>query len=408
MAKTTHTIDKQRVSCDPGNAEFYSNPYPVYDEMRALGPCFFWHEYDIWCFTDHAHVNAILRDRRFGRQMPDNDLIATSPDHLKPFYAFESHSILELEPPNHTRLKRLINRAFISRQIETLRPKIADLAHRLIDGFEKVGTTNLLPQFAEVIPVQIIAQMLGVPLVHCTQLLKWSHDMVAMYQHNRSHQIEIDAVRATTEFSDFILRLIAERRKQPADDLISHLIGEQNRGEDISDEEMIATCILLLNAGHEATVHGLGNGVKALLETQPDVAALFAQSENVAAICEEVLRYDPPLHKFTRYVLKDLEIGGRKFKRGETVGLMLAAANRDGDKFENPGQLMFDRPGLVAANMAFGAGIHFCIGAPLARLEMQIALPILFERLPNIRLADQPVYADRYHFHGLKKLHIAW
>ena len=408
MPKPTHTITKQSISCDPGNAEFYNNPYPVYDEMRRAGPCFFWEEYQIWCYSDHASVNQILRDRRFGRQLPDVDPLAIAPQYLKPFYAFEAGSILELEPPDHTRLKRLINRAFVSRQIETLRPKIVKLTHQLIDGFEKSRNVDLLSEFAEIIPVQIITQMLGIPAGHSRQLLQWSHDMVAMYQHNRSRLIEDAAVAATKEFSHFVSQIISERRSKPTQDLISHLVTQQDSGEDLSDSEMVTTCILLLNAGHEATVHGLGNGVKALLENIDAPAPLFTQINKIPAICEELLRFDPPLHKFTRYALEDLEFDGRTYKKGETVGLMLGAANRDPAKFDNPNELDFDRPGLASANMAFGAGIHFCIGAPLARLEMQVALPILFQRLPNIALAKRPIYADRYHFHGLEELNLIW
>ncbi|MCF6320891.1 MAG: cytochrome P450 [Rhizobiaceae bacterium] len=408
MSKPTHKINGQIVSCDPGNPEFYNNPYPVYNEMRAIGPCFFWEEYDIWCFAHHAQVNAILRDRRFGRQLPDSDLVANAPHHLKEFYAFEANSILELEPPHHTRLRRLINRAFVSRKIETLRPKIEKLSHHLIDQFENSQPVDLLKNFAETIPVHVIADMLGIATSNSDQLLSWSHAMVAMYQHNRSRAIEEAAAAATAQFSQFILEVVAERRISPTFDLISHLIAEQNKGEALSDEELVTTCILLLNAGHEATVHAIGNGVKTLLENTNQPAALFSDGNNHAAICEEILRFDPPLHKFTRFVLEDLEIGGRQFIKGETIGLLLGAANRDPQKFENPNILDFNRPGLAAANMAFGAGIHFCIGAPLARLEMQIALPILFKRLPKIHLARQPQYADRYHFHGLENLQIAW
>ncbi len=407
-AGNTHTISGQSISCDPGNPEFFSNPYPVYDEMRNAGSCFFWKDYGIWCFADHASVNAILRDRRLGRQLPDVDLVELAPDHVKPFYNFESNSILELEPPAHTRLRRLINRAFISRQIETLRPKISNLTHQLIDGFEDKQKINLLTEFAEIIPVQIIAEMLGIPVSHSSQLLAWSHAMVAMYQHNRSRLIEDEAVKATEEFSQFILQIVAERRKNLSGDLISHLIEQQNKGEALSDDELVTTCILLLNAGHEATVHAIGNGVKALLENLENPTSVFRQNADVGAICEEIMRYDPPLHKFTRFVLEDIELGGRKFYKGDTVGLLLGAANRDPDKFEKPDKLIFNRPGLVSSNMAFGAGIHFCIGAPLARLEMQTTLPILFERLPNLHLTEKPKYADRYHFHGLDKLQVGW
>ncbi len=408
MSKSSCSVNGTHISCDPGNPEFYNNPYPAYDEMRGVGPCFFWEEYQIWCFAHHDLVNVILRDRRFGRQMPNIDLVAAAKPHLKDFYRFEANSMLELEPPDHTRLRKLVNRAFVSRKIETLRPQIEQLAHKLIDEFPQQKPVDLLQNYAQIIPVRVIAQMLGVPAEMSNQLLSWSHAMVAMYQHNRSRQIEDEAVLATREFSKYIADIVRLRRKQKKDDLISHMIAQQENGGELSDDELITSCILLLNAGHEATVHAIGNGVKALLELKDKGMHLVSEKQTIANLCEELIRFDPPLHKFTRFVLEDLEIGGRDFKRGESVGLLLGAANRDGKRFENPNQIIADRPALAAANTAFGAGIHFCIGAPLARMEMQIALPILFERLPGIHLAKPPQYADRYHFHGLEELQIAW
>jgi cytochrome P450 len=169
---------------------------------------------------------------------------------------------------------------------------------------------------------------------------------------------------------------------------------------------LITTCILLLNAGHEATVHAIGNGVKALLENRVDPAKAFASDAATAATVEELLRYDAPLHLFTRYALEDIDLDGIKLRPGDQIGLLLGAANRDGAKFADPHRLMIDRPDV--ASVTFGAGIHFCIGAPLARLEMQCALAALFERLPGLRLSERPAYADRFHFHGLEKLIVSW
>ncbi len=408
MSTLPCTIQLNNISCDPGDPAFFNNPYPVYDAMRNIGPCFYWEQYQIWCFADHHLVNSILRDRRFGRQLPNVDLIAKAPDHLKPFYKFESNSILELEPPAHSRIRKLINRAFISRKIQTLKGEIAKLSHELIDNFENNNECDLLPEFAEIIPVMVIADMLGVPGTHASQLLRWSHAMVAMYQHNKTRQIEDQAVQATQEFSNFVLEIVNERRTNLKSDLISHLITEQQNGEDLSDEELITTCVLLLNAGHEATVHAIGNGIKTLLQHFENPARLFGSPEKTESVCEELIRFDPPLHKFTRYVLEDLEIGGRNFKQGETIGLLLAAANRDPEFFPNPNTLDFSRKRLAPSNLAFGAGIHFCIGAPLARLEMQTALPILFKRLPKLHLIKTPQYSDRYHFHGLEALKVGW
>ncbi|HUG62928.1 MAG TPA: cytochrome P450 [Methylomirabilota bacterium] len=387
------------------------DPYPVYDRMRAAGPAVYWEDYGFWCMTGFDDVNALLRDRRFGRDV----LHVTSraalgwpdiPAHLKPFYDVEAHSLLELEPPVHTRLRTLINRAFVSRAIERLRPEVTALAHELIDRFEADGSADLLPAFATPIPVIVIARLLGVPEAMADDLLDWSHRMVAMYQFNRTRAIEDDAVAATEAFVAFMRGYVDARRSDPRDDLISHLISTEEAGERLSTDELITTCILLLNAGHEATVHAIGNGVKALLEGGTDTARAFATPAMTETTVEEVIRHDAPLHLFTRYALQDVEIHGIRLKLGERIGLLLGAANRDPARFTDPHRLIADRADV--ASVSFGAGIHFCIGAPLARLELQCALPVLFQRLPRLRLAEPPVYADRYHFHGLDALRVAW
>nr|WP_237153599.1 cytochrome P450 [Oryzibacter oryziterrae] len=395
----------------PTDQAFVQNPYPVYDRMRQLGSAFYWEDYGFWCFPGFAEVSALLRDKRFGRDLSH---IASReelgwperPEHVKPFYDVEQYSILEVEPPVHTRLRTLINRAFVSRAIERLRPRIAELSHQLIDRFAGQGEVDLLDAYATPIPVIVIAELLGVPVDMSDQLLDWSHRMVAMYQFNRTREIEDSAVAATQAFTSFMRGYVEERRAHPADDLISSLIAAESQGERLTTDELITTCILVLNAGHEATVHAIGNSVKALLENGIDVATAFADDRTTEASVEELLRHDAPLHMFTRYALEDTEAFGVSLKRGDQIGLMLGAANRDPQRFSEPGRLDLARTGN--ANLTFGAGIHFCVGAPLARLELQIALPILFQRLPGLRLKSQPVFADRYHFHGLEALPLAW
>ncbi|MCB1464493.1 MAG: cytochrome P450 [Nitratireductor sp.] len=398
-------------SARPDDPAFYLDPYPAYDEMRALGPAFRWEEYGLTAFAHHASVNALLRDRRLGREAThvmsrEEAGLKPIPDHLKPFYDFEAHSMLEREPPAHTRLRTLVNRAFVSRHVERLRPRIEALANELIDGFQARGQVDLLPAFAEKIPVIVIAELLGVPVDLGDQLLDWSHKMVAMYQFNRTRAIEDEAVRATGEFSEFIRSYVDRRRNDPRDDLITKLIEAEQKGDHLTTDELITTSVLLLNAGHEATVHGIGNAVKALLEAGEGGSEAFATQASAMAAADELLRFDSPLHLFTRFVLEDLEFDGVRLRRGQTVALLLGAANRDPRAFAKPDRLDFARGG--AGHVAFGAGIHFCVGAPLARLEMAAALPVLFQRLPGLRLAGEAVYAERYHFHGLAGLEVAW
>jgi cytochrome P450 len=388
----------QTLTQSPTDPAFVQNPYPFYDRARATGPFFHWQDYALACTPSAAAVNAILRDRRFGREAPP-ECAPAIPDHLRPFYAVEAHSMLELEPPRHTRLRSLVLRAFTSRRITALAPEITQLSNDLIDELP-AGKFDLLPTFAQKLPVIIIARLLGVPEDMSDDLLRWSNAMVGMYMAGRTRDTEDRAIAATEAFVAFMHGYIDARRNDPRDDLITHLIAAEMEGDRLTTDELITTCILLLNAGHEATVHTIGNGVKTLLETKTPPAALGP--EHVDATVEEILRFDPALHLFTRWAYEEVEVMGHTFQRGDQVGLLLAAANRDPGVWEKPAKFLPGRP--VKPNATFGAGLHFCVGAPLARLELQIALPILFERLPRLRIAAAPAYADVYHFHGLKSL----
>ncbi len=379
----------------PTDPAFVQDPYPFYEAARAHGPFFHWAEYDMPCTGNAAAVNNIFRDRRFGREAPP-ECAPPIPPHLEEFYAFENDSMLSLEPPRHTRLRGLVLRAFTSRRITALAPEITALSHDLIDALP-TGDFNLLPHFAQKLPVIIIARLLGVPEDMAPDLLRWSNAMVSMYMAKRTRAIEDAAVQATRDFTAFMRSYVDARRGDPRDDLITHLIAAEEGGEKLSTDELIATCILLLNAGHEATVHTIGNGVKAMLEHGAQSAIAAPE-----ALTEEILRFDPALHMFTRWVYEDVEVMGQSFKRGDQVALLLAAANRDPQVFEDPAR--FNPARALHPHASFGAGLHFCVGAPLARLELQIALPILFQRLPNLRLTAAPEYADVYHFHGLKSL----
>lgn len=387
----------ESLSQSPKDPAFVQNPYAFYDRARASGPFFYWQDYSKTCATSYAAVNAILRDRRFGREVPADQRAEIAP-HTAPFYAVEAHSMLELEPPRHTRLRGLVMRAFTSRRINALAPEIAQLTHALIDAFPP-DEFNLLQHFGQRLPVTIIARLLGVPEEMGDDLLRWSNAMVKMYIAGRSRKVEDEAAAASRDFVAFMRGYVDARRAHPADDLITHLIAAEEAGEKLSTDELITTCILLLNAGHEATVHTIGNGVKTLLETQTLINAA-----PIDAIIEELIRYDPPLHMFTRYAYEDVEVMGHTLPKGSEIALLLAAANHDPTAFEAPAQ--FNPHRLGKANLSFGAGLHFCVGAPLARLELQVALPILFERLPKLRLAEPPVYADLYHFHGLSRLKV--
>lgn len=392
----------QSLSQSPTDPGFVQDPYPFYDRIRAAGPFARWDDYDLAVSARATVVGAALRDRRLGREAPPG-FAPEPPAHLAPFYAVEAQSMLELDGPRHARLRRLVARAFTSARIAALAPQITALADRLIDALP-AGGADLIEDFAKPLPVIVIARLLGVPEERAPDLLAWSNAMVAMYQARRTPEIEAEAVAATERFVAFLEGYIAERRRTPRDDLITDLIAAEEAGEQLSTAELISTCILLLNAGHEATVHSLGNGVKTLLES--GAGAYWLTRNRVEGTVEELLRFDPPLHLFTRWVREDLEIAGQKFRRGDQIGLLLAGANRDPGPWETPATFSPGRP--IQTHFSFGAGAHFCIGAPLARLEMSLALPALFKRLPALALDDAPRYADLYHFHGLERLRVRY
>ena len=388
-----------KVSQSPTNDDFVQNPYPFYETCLAKGGKVFWEDYNMVSLFKYDDVSSILKDKRFGRECPE-DKKQDYRKELAPFYQLEDHSMLQLEPPKHTRLRGLVLRAFTSRKINSMAEEIKFLCAQLMHNFSS-KQVNILNEYANKIPVIIIARLLGVPEEMSDQLLRWSNDMVMMYQARRTEKHEERAITASKEFSDFMRSYVDERRSKPEDDLITHLISAEENGEKLTTDELITTCILLLNAGHEATVHSLGNGIKILLENKK-MKIDWQNESRISQLIEEILRFDPPLHMFTRYAYEPINIGSYALKKGEEVALVLGATGRDKTLWSNPEY--FDPNRIIKKNTSFGGGIHFCVGAALARLEMQIALPMLFLNYPKMELAEKPRYADVYHFHGLENL----
>lgn len=392
-----------RRSADPRDEVFYSDPYRWYTEIHDSGATtFYWEDYGFWCVAGFDDVHSVLRDRRFGRApgLPDRT------ERIANWWETERWSLLAIDPPEHTQLRGLVNRAFLSRRIEQLRPRIRELADDLIDRFEADGRVDLLPRYAAPLPAIVIAEMIGLPADMAPQLLAWSNSMVKMYMFGVDEAVEAEADRAAEEFVAYLTDVLAERRDHPQPDLLTHMLDAEIDGERLSDPEVIATTILLLNAGHEATVHTTGNAVATILRSGFDPSELFAGDDQAEATVEECLRFDAPLHLFTRYALDDVELDGLQLRRGDQIGVLLGAANRDPRRFERPDT--FDPWRTDGGNVSFGAGIHFCIGAPLARLELMTSLRRLFERLPTIRLAEEPSYRDIFHFHGLGSVDVSW
>ncbi|MGR3484077.1 MAG: cytochrome P450 [Paracoccaceae bacterium] len=376
------------IAQDPAEDAFVQDPYAFYAAHRPAD-WIDWTEYGLPCALSHRAVTAVLKDRRLGRA-PLAPLPV--PDRLRPFYDLEAHSLLELEGEAHGRLRRLVLRAFTLTRVAGMEGAIARLCDDLIDRFP-TGPFDLLDAYARWVPVWTIADLLGLERAHAPDLLAWSNAMVAMYRPGRTRAEEDAAVAASRAFAGFLAEEMEAKRRAPGDDLLSELIAAE--GERLSRAELTSTCVLLLNAGHEATVHALGNAVPWLLRAGVD--------EVTDAVVEEALRIDPPLHYFDRWVYEDCEIAGRALRRGDRVAALLGAANRDPAAYAEPDAFRPGRPGPVQAG--FGAGVHFCVGAPLARLELRVALGRLLDRC-DLTLVEAPRFAPIYHFHGLAALRV--
>ena len=387
---------------DPRDPAFFRDPWPAYAAMHERGASHIWLDYGFRYFCAHADVHALLRDPRFGRVEPMDP--PPSRPGMEAFDAVERYSLLELEPPDHTRLRGRVNRAFVSRAIGRLAPAIDARANELIERFPE-EPFDLIAAYAAPLAVETIALHLGVPRTDADRLLTWSHAMVAMYQFGIDDRVRCAANDAAADFSSYVRAAMGAKRSDPSDDLLSTLV-RPDAARTLTDDEIVATVILLLNAGHEATVHQIGNAVAAIL-ARPAPGAWCADEGATERMVEEAMRHDPPLHMFTR-IARDAcdwtDADGRRVPigRGETVGLLLGAANRDPRRFTEPDA--FDPAREPIDHVAFGGGIHFCVGAPLARLEMRIALRTLFARLTDLRLHEVPIVADTYHFHGLERL----
>jgi cytochrome P450 len=372
-----------------------ADPYPAFARARAVRPVG-WHEgLGTAVALSHAGCDAVLRDRRLGRV-----LVPREPERdWSTFNWLHADSILDSEPPKHTRLRRLVAQAFGRGHVERLRPRVAALAEDLLAGCERSladrGRFDLLADYAEPLPVLVIADLLGWPAADRGLLRPWSQAIVAMYEVDRTAEQEAAARLACAEFASYVGALADRRRREPADDLVTHLVQARDGGDRLDDHELVATVVLLLNAGHEASVNGFGNGLVSLLHAPDQLALLRRRLDDdalVALAAEELLRHDSPLQLFERTATRDLELdlpsGPLRLARGQKVAALLGAANRDPAVFADPDRFVVDRS--PNPHLAFGAGIHFCLGAPLARLELQTSLRALLRRFPRLELAGVP------------------
>ncbi|MEV6023912.1 cytochrome P450 [Streptomyces sp. NPDC052036] len=394
---------------DPWDPAFLADPYPAYAELRALGRVFHYEPTDQWLVPHHPDVSALLRDRRLGRTYQHRftheefGRTAPPPEH-EPFHTLNDHGMLDLEPPDHTRIRRLVSKAFTPRTVERLAPYVRELAGDLVSRLVQAGGGDLLRDVAEPLPVAVIAEMLGIPEADRALLRPWSADICGMYELHPSQETAHRAVRASVEFSDYLRELIATRRKEPGEDLISGLIAAYDEGDRLTEQEMISTCVLLLNAGHEATVNATVNGWWALFRHPDQLAALRADHSLVPSAVEELMRYDTPLQLFERWVLDEIEIDGTTVPRGAEIAMLFGSANHDPAAFDAPEKLDLTR--RDNPHISFSAGIHYCIGAPLARIELAASMTALLEKAPTLRLAAEPRRKPNFVIRGLEGLSV--
>ncbi|MEY4327744.1 MAG: hypothetical protein RIR71_414 [Actinomycetota bacterium] len=369
--------------------QFLADPYPQLAELRKFGKPV-WHE-DLGVFlaATHADANAVLRNRSLGRIFKPKE----PSDQWDTFNWLHADSILDSEPPKHTRLRSLVMKAFNPKRIESMRPDVERITQGLLDDIEhklsQTGEFDLIADFAEPLPVKVIASMLGFPDEDEHLLRPWSQAIVKMYEVSPTDQDKEEAQKASAEFADYVHSLMLLRKKNPGPDLITDLALVEEDGEKLNAHELIATCVLLLNAGHEASVNGFGNGFVAALGDQEQMALLReSPDQHAGTAIDEFLRFDAPLHLFERTATADTEIGGVEIYKGQKIAALLGSANRDETVFENADELDLTRD--PNPHIGFGAGIHFCIGAPLARMEMTTSLPMLMKAHPKIELASEP------------------
>ena len=387
-----------RVDFDPYQPDFVSDPYPVYTELRRHRPIFFDERWNLTFFARHADVEPILRDRRFGRDIRHVPEAARQVDPqvyeriYPPQYPVWTRlirdSFIDLEPPRHTRIRRLVQWAFTRRASQSYRPRMEAEAHRRLDQAMQTGAMEAIADYATPIPLVMIAELMGVPGEDQPRLVEWSHRLIRVFDEGCTPEEGESAEQAGIDFRDYLRDLIRSQRKADGDNLLSHLISARHEGDALSEEELISTAILVLNAGHEATVQAIGNGLMAL-SAHPDQWRRWRKNRKLTPTAvEELLRYDTPLQMFERWVTEDTDWRGTKLAGGSKVGLLFGSANHDEQVFQRPDRLDLGR--TPNPHVSLGGGVHYCVGASLAREELKVAFEVLLERVRRFELVPAP------------------
>src|SRR6516165_4678188 len=395
---------------NPWSPEFIANPYPSYHVLRETEPMHYM-PLGLYVASRHADITTILRDKRFGKDFPGRIARRAGPQILKePVYRTMSHWMLQLDPPDHGRLRGLVVRAFSARRIEDMRPRIQAIVDAIIDRVQPRGRMDLIADFAYRLPVTVICDMLGIPEKDRQVFFTGSRSGGRLLDLAPLSKAELDEQNAANlAMADYFQRLFELRRREPGNDLTTHLVQAEENGNKLTNEELTANVILLFGAGHETTVNLIGNGLLALYRNPDQLQLLKSNPSLMPNAIEELLRYDSSVQVTGRTTLEDVdEIGGIPLKKGQTVVCLLGSANRDPAVYPDPERLDIMRQDVRP--LSFGGGIHYCVGAQLARLEGKIAINTLLRRLPNLRIDDieHPDWRQTFVLRGLNKLPASW
>jgi cytochrome P450 len=397
---------------DPADPAFIEDPYPTLNALREAAPVFFDQRHRRWFVTRYEGVFRCLRDKRLGRNfthVATHEAMGVPPPdpRWQAFWDVDRWNILFLEPPEHTRIRKLLAAAFTPRSVESLREPARALATELLEPLLEAGEMELIADYAEPFSVSIICRMLGVPTDRRQNLLDWSHRLVKMYELETTAEQAIVATEAAAEFRSYVLDLIRDRRARPRDDMITGLVEARVDGGRLSDDEIVCTVIVLLNAGHEATVNTLANGMRAFMLFPDEWRRLTNGIVPARSAIEEMIRWDPPLQQFERWALADdVVVDEVPIPFGSKISLLFGAANRDPRQFDDPDRFDIGRPN-AAQHIGFGGGIHACIGAPLARIELDAALDTLVRRAPHLQLVETPRRTPTFQFRAFEALRLA-
>lgn len=393
------------------DTEYLANPYPLYHQMRSLDPVLWDEDQGCWVVTSYTDVITGLRDPRFSAARMNIDLnwIPTEfRDALTPPITALTRQMLFLDPPDHSRLRGLVSRAFTPRMIEKLRPSIQQIVDDLLLHAQKKGQMEAISEFAYPLPAIVIAEMLGVPPADRDRFTTWTGDFGRLLDtggEEMSPEILFQSLMGVNEFMEYFRSIIQQQRSHPQDNLLQAMQNAEEQGDTLSENELLGNCVLLLAAGHGTTTHLIGNGLLALLHNPEQMQLLQANPALLPLAVPELLRYDSPVQLTSRIARENLQIREKEILAGQNVFFCLGAANHDPDQFAHPDKLDVARQ--ENRHMAFGQGIHFCLGAPLARVEAEIAFGTLLSKFPKLSLGKEPVeHFPSQVFRGVNELHV--